>query len=503
MKFLNNADLNKNEIQNAKLQNLGSDPTPAAGDKGYVWFNTTSSLAKVWDGTTIQNMTNILESVSGSGAISVAGISGKNQIISIAAATGAVPGTMAAADYTKLAAATSANTNTTIVMRDGSGNFTAGTITAALTGTASNATQLNSQSAAYYLSRANATGTQTASTISDFDTQVRTSRLDQMATPTGAVGFGSQRITGLADPVSAQDAATKNYVDSLSAGLDPKASVRAASTVNVAVTYTATGGVSTRGQITAAPQILDGVNLAAGNRILLKNQTAGAQNGIWVVTTLGSGANGVWDRAADFNTDAEVTSGAFTFVEEGTVNSTSGWVLSTPNPVTIGGASGTSMTFAQFSAGTSYTAGNGLTLIGAAFSVVGTANRIAVSGAGVDIASTYVGQASITTLGTITTGVWTGTAIAVANGGTGGTSAAAAKTNLGFTTKYAASIGDGSSTSLTVTHNLGTTDVDVALSEVATGNEVFANVVNATTNTVTVAFSVAPTTNAIRVVVIG
>lgn len=67
------------------------------------------------------------------------------------------------------------------------------------------------------LARANHTGTQTASTISDFDTQVRTNRLDQMATPTADVSFGSKKITSLADPTSAQDAATKTYVDTAAA----------------------------------------------------------------------------------------------------------------------------------------------------------------------------------------------------------------------------------------------------------------------------------------------
>jgi hypothetical protein len=221
-----------------------------------------------------------------------------------------------------------------------------------------------------------------------------------------------------------------------------------------------------------------------------------------VVTTVGTGANGVWDRATDFDTDAEVSSGAFTFVEEGAQSGT-GWVLTTPNPITIGGASGTALAFSQFSGGAAYTAGNGLQLVGQQFSAVGTANRIAVSGAGIDIAGTYIGQGSITTLGTITAGVWTGTTIAVANGGTGGTTAAAAKTNLGFMTRFSATVGDGASTTITVTHNLNTLDVLVAVYEVTGGAEVLTNVVHATVNTITLAFSVAPASNALRVVVIG
>jgi hypothetical protein len=91
--------------------------------------------------------------------------------------------------------------------------------------------------------------------------------------------------------------------------------VRTATTANVG-TYTA--GASTRGQITGAPNVLDGVTLIATNRILVKNSTNGAANGIYVVTTAGTGANGVWDRATDFDADTEVTANAFMFIEEGT-----------------------------------------------------------------------------------------------------------------------------------------------------------------------------------------
>lgn len=295
--------------------------------------------------------------------------------------------------------------------------------------------------------------------------------LDQIGGAAADVSLNSKKIINLADPVNAQDAATKAYVDASRSGLDVKQSVRLASTGNVTVTYTATGGTSTRGQITSAPNALDGINLAAGDRILLKDQTAGAQNGIWVVTTLGTGASGVWDRADDFNADAEVTSGAFTFVSEGTTNADSGWVLTTDDPITIGGASGTALTFAQFSGAGQVIAGSGLTKTGntlnvgagtgitanaddialatsnvlslfnlatngivartaantvTARTITGTANRITITnGDGVsgnptvDIASTYVGQNTITTLGTISTGVWNGSAIGVAYGGTG------------------------------------------------------------------------------------
>lgn len=190
---------------------------------------------------------------------------------------------------------------------------------------------------------------------------------------------GGFKLTGLADPTSAQDAATKAYVDAVSTGLDVKKSVRAASAANVSVTYSSTGGTSARGQITAAPNTLDGVSLSANDRILLKDQTTGAQNGIWVVTTVGTGSNGVWDRASDFDQDAEVTAGAFTFIEEGSTNADSGWVLTTDGAITIGGGSGTSLAFAQFSGAGSIVAGAGLTKTGSTLDVVSGNTAIVVN----------------------------------------------------------------------------------------------------------------------------
>lgn len=233
----------------------------------------------------------------------------------------------------------------------------------------------------------------TAAKISNFDTQVRTSRLDQMAAPTASVSLNSQNITNLLDPVNAQDAATKAYVDAARSGLDVKQSVRAASAgSNVTVTYNATGGTSARGQITLAPNTLDGVNLAANDRILLKDQTTGAQNGIWVVSTLGTGANGVWDRATDFDSDAEVTAGAFTFVTEGTTNADSGWVLSTNDAIVIGGASGTTLVFAQFSGAGQITAGNGLTKSGNTLDVGSTGGgSLTISADSINLTSGIIG----------------------------------------------------------------------------------------------------------------
>lgn len=207
--------------------------------------------------------------------------------------------------------------------------------------------------------------TLTASKISNFDTQVRTSRLDQLAVPTANVSLNSWNLTNLADPVNAQDAATKAYVDAARQGLDAKDSVRVATTANVALT----GATTTT---------IDGVTLAAGNRILVKNQTTGSENGIYVFAT------GAWSRATDADTSAKVSSGLFVFVEEGTVNSDSGWVLTTDGVITIGT---TSLSFAQFSGAGQITAGMGLTKTGNTIDV-GTVStsRIVVNADNIDLA---------------------------------------------------------------------------------------------------------------------
>lgn len=173
-----------------------------------------------------------------------------------------------------------------------------------------------------------------------------------------------------ADPVGANDLTRKSYVDSVASGLDVKKSVAFASTANLSGTYTEAGGASARGQFTAMGNAnIDGVTLVQGMRVLLKDQTAGAQNGIWVITTLGTGANGVWDRASDFDADAEVTPGAFTFIEQGGQADT-GWVLSTDGTIVLGGASGTALVFTQFSSAGLIQAGNGLTKSGNVIDVV-------------------------------------------------------------------------------------------------------------------------------------
>lgn len=242
---------------------------------------------------------------------------------------------------------------------------------------------------------------------------------DGSITMTGALNMGSQKITSLADPTAAQEAATKNYVDtkvdSLAQGIDIRESVKVATTGNETNYAFNVGGQLV--SITSASGI-DGTTVSTNDRILVKNcpavagagvttNTNAANNGIYRVTGVASNVISVV-RAADADSSAEVTAGMFTFVTEGSTQADSGYVLITNDPITL---DSTALEFVQFSGAGQITAGNGLTKTGNTINAVGTANRITVTADAIDIASTYVGQNTITTVGTIATGTWQGTQI--------------------------------------------------------------------------------------------
>jgi len=202
-------------------------------------------------------------------------------------------------------------------------------------------------------------------------------------------------------PSNDLDAANKAYVDAARSGLDVKQSVRAATTA----------AVNLASQLEAGDTLDTSVTLVAGDRVLVKDQSTASENGIYVVQSTGAAV-----RATDFDGAGEVSGGAFTFVEEGTVNADAGFVVTSNGAITVGTDA---IVWAQFSGAGSFTAGDGLTKSGTTINAVGTAGRISVSSDAIDIDTTYVGQATITTLGTIATGTWNGTAIAGQYGGTG------------------------------------------------------------------------------------
>ena len=188
--------------------------------------------------------------------------------------------------------------------------------------------------------RANHTGTQPASTISDFAASVQAIRLDQHAVPTASVAMNAQRLTGLAEPTAPQDAATKNYVDAAVNGTDWKQSVRTATTANITL---------------SGLQTIDGISVLATERVLVKNQTTGTENGLYNV------ASGAWSRTTDADQNVEVTAGLTVMVEEGTSQADSQWRLTTDGAVTLGT---TALVFAQIGAATTYSAGTGVTITG-------------------------------------------------------------------------------------------------------------------------------------------
>ena len=238
---------------------------------------------------------------------------------------------------------------------------------------------------------------------------------------TGTVDAGSKRISGVAEPTQSTDAATKNYVDNLANGLDVHASCRAASTANLVVTYNnaAAGvGATLTNAGTQAALTLDSIALQAGERVLIKDQTAQLQNGVYTVTTVGSASvNWVLTRATDFDNspNTEITPGLFFFVEEGTSQQDNGYVVSTDSAITVGTSA---IVFSQFSGAGQITAGAGLTKSGNTINV-GAGTGITVNADDVQISATYAGQTSITTLGTIATGTWQGSVVGPTYGGTG------------------------------------------------------------------------------------
>ena len=240
--------------------------------------------------------------------------------------------------------------------------------------------------------------------------------LSPNGTATVIVPSGYENRAGFTD----QSLVPKSYVDAIAEGLHVHASVKAATTQNLAtesgdtVTYNnGTSGVGATLTLSTGISTLDGYTLVNGDRILIKNETNQAHNGIYTRTS-----STVFTRATDFDTVNEVASGDFLFVEEGTVNEANGFVQ-TETTTAIGTSN---IIFEQFSGAGQVSAGDGLTKTGNTIDAVGTADKITVSANAITIASTYVGQTSITTLGTIATGTWNGDTIAYNYGGTGQTS---------------------------------------------------------------------------------
>jgi hypothetical protein len=484
-KFLTSIDLTKNELQNARIQNLATDPSNPVS--GQVYYNTVANEMRIYNGTIFEAIglngvtadaaeLNILDGATLTttelnyvdGVTS--GIQGQIDlkaplanptftgtvtldtgvnIVFEGATANAFEATLTAGDPTADRTITLPDLTTTLVGQDTVDTLTNKTITAPnisgliLTDSSIVVEGATADNFETTLSFVDPTADRTIYVPNADGTLARVeNKLHDFALATAAVDLNNQKITNLTDPTNPQDAANKRYVDAAVVGIDWKASVRVATTAAVTLATAFENG-----------DTLDGVVLATGNRVLVKDQADGTENGIYVVE-----ASGAPTRATDADTSAELTASFAVFVEEGTVNADAGWVLTNNGTITIGT---TALTFTQFTGLGQITAGNGLTKL---------ANTIdVVAGLGI------VANANDVTIDT---------AVVVR--------------------KYAANVGDGTATSYTVTHSLGTRDITVAIYEPANAYaEVYTDIEHTTTNTVTIKFTNAPTTDQFRVVVHG
>lgn len=295
------------------------------------------------------------------------------------------------------------------------------------------------------LARANHTGTQLAASISDFDLQVRTNRVDQLALPTNAVDNNGQRHINVATPVLPTDATNKAYVDNSRAGISVKDPVRVAATGNV--------------NLASPGATIDGVTLAAGDRFLAPLQNTATENGLYLY----NGASTPAVRTSDADSAGEIFDGSMVAVAEG---SKAGYQYI--QTATSSGAPGSwTQTWITFTTGgQTYLAGNGLTISGTTFSLDAP--------------------------------------VSVANGGTGGTTALAARTNLGALTRYASTNTTwAAGVTYVITHNLNSQDVDAFFKTVTDSANIDFDWAAPTTNTITVRPDLAFAAGTIKIAVIG
>jgi hypothetical protein len=493
-KFLVGIDLNKNELSNAVIQNLAS--APASPVAGQIYFNTGDGELYYYDGTAWVSVLNESEVISGLYAnIPAAGTAGRLffatdqqimyfdtgsawlQVSNFGAVTaqttyGASSGSGSATTYSRSdhTHGTPSLTNTTPTALAIGGAGAVGTGTAPARDDHAHAMPSFGNVTAettFGGSSANGTGTSVARNDHTHGTPVHDNtahsaiNLNALATPTADLNLNNYKITNLATPTLSTDAATKAYVDGVAEGLHIHAASYAATTANLNATYsngTAGVGATLTNAGANAAFATDGVSPSINARILVRLQTSQAQNGIYVLSTVGDGSTPwVLTRATDFDTAAEMSGGDFTFVDNGTTLANTGWV-SVDEVNTVGTDP---VVFQQFSGAGTYTASNGVLLTGTNFTgVVVASGGLSVGASGFELDTT----------------------IAVR--------------------KYAANVGDGTATTYTVSHNLGTKDVIVSVYDNSSPYaEVVTDVQHTSTTAITLLFSVAPTSNQYRVVV--
>lgn len=338
--YADSLDLSLNELQNFKVQALAADP---AVTEARLYYNTVSHTLRYHNGTAWTDLAAAsYTDEQAQDAVAAAFAAGSNTVVTVTyndAGNSITLGIGASQITLAMLANIAAHTYL--------GNNTAG----AAAPIALTRTQLLSDLAL------------THTDVSDFDTAVRASTLNQMTAPTADLSINSHKLTSVTDGVAASDAATVGQVQALVNTGYNKTSVRVASTANIAVA-SALVNAST----------IDGVAVATGDRVLLKNQTAQAENGIWVVV-----ASGAASRATDADIAAEVKGGLSVWVNEGTVNGDTRWVLTTNDPITLGT---TALTFTQDFAATATTAGTGLSVTGGVINANAGATPASAAGPG-------------------------------------------------------------------------------------------------------------------------
>ncbi len=495
-KFLVGIDLNKNELSNAVVQNLAT--APASPVPGQIYYNTTGNTLYFYDNDSWVNVLNESEVIYGTlSARPTAGIAGRlyfatdNYLLyfddgstwtqidnfgSVTAQTtyGASSGNgsstnFSRADHTHGTPSLSNATPTSLAI---GGSAAAGSGTAPSREDHAHAMpSFGSVSAQTSFGSSSTDGTATTVSHSDHthgtpahnNAAHNAINISALAVPTADVSWGTYKITNLADPSAGTDAANKQYVDSVAQGLnihDPVAAATPGTTLAVitggTVTYNnGTAGVGATLTLQNALTVLDGYTLATSDRIIVKNEATTANNGVYTIDS----TKKILTRATDADTTAELNGGDFFFVQNGTVNDNTGWVI-VDKVTTIGT---TPVVFSQFSGAGTYTGSNGVQLVGNDFS------GVVASGGGLTVGSS---------------GFAIDTAVVVR--------------------KYGANVGDGSATSYTISHNLGTKDVNVTVYDNSSPYaEVVVDVQHTSTSAITLLFSVAPTSNQYRVVVQG
>jgi len=552
--FVTSINLNKNELQNARIQNLSSAPsTPVAGQiyydtvtnimyfyNGSAWIPTSGSaeviqdtvdtmiiagtgLDKTYDdnaGTLTIDIDSTVTTNSGTQTLSnktltapkfadgghIADANGNEEIkfVATAGAVNELTVTNAATGNGPAISATGGDTNIDLnLAAKGTGVVKAGgveVVTLSGTQTLTNKTITSPTVSGLYLSDSSivfegssADGSETTLqvtnptddrtiTLPDLSGTVilTTNKVTDLTAPTSSFSMNNQKITSLATPTDSSDAATKGYVDGVAEGLHVHEAARVYVGTNINLSNALEAG-----------DVIDGVTLIAGDRVLVNGQTTQSENGIYVVQSSGAAV-----RALDFNTAAEVDSGDFIFISSGTTYGATGWVQ-TLKPATIGTDP---ISFTQFSGAGTYLAGDGLDLAGSTFSVDITPVSAQPSLKWEDDAI----QVKLNTSDGLEV---TASGVGI-NNGTGLTFSAGAltlDTASGYgVRKYAASVGNGSLTSISLTHNFGTRDVTVHIYDNSSPYaQLEADVEHTDSNNVTVKFAVAPTTNQYRVVIVG